>query len=207
MKDDGPFNECTKGVGTVDEREALKKLKQKDESALEWFIDRYAAYVNTIIYNIIGSSMSGSDVEEVSADVFFTLWVNAKCILPGKAKAYLGGVARNKAKEYTRKIGTEVPLEDDVLLISAEDLEQDFEEKEQARLIREAVLAMQEPEREIFYRYYYFYQPVAVIAEEMDINLSTVKTKLHRGRKKLKEILTKGGYTVESKYIGHDGSC
>lgn len=185
----------------MDEREALKKLKHKDESALEWFIDRYAAYVSTIIYNIIGSSMSGSDIEEVSSDVFFTLWVNANRILPGKVKAYLGGVARNKAKEYTRKIGTEVPLEDDMILISEDDLEHDFEEREQARYIREAILAMQEPEREIFLRYYYFYQPVTVIAEEMDINRSTVKTKLHRGRKKLKEILTKGGYTIETENI------
>ena len=66
------------------EHEALKKLKHKDERALEWFIDRYAAYVNTIIYNIIGLSMSAADIEEVSSDVFFALWVNAKRISPGK---------------------------------------------------------------------------------------------------------------------------
>lgn len=185
----------------MDEREALRKLKRKDEKALEWFIDRYAAYVNTIIYNIIGLSMSTFDIEEVSSDVFFTLWVNAKNISPGKVKAYLGGVTRNKAKEYTRKIGAEVPLEDDVILISEENLEQDFEEREQARFIREAVLAMQYPDREIFLRYYYYYQPVAEIALEMNINVSTVKMKLHRGRKALKEKLTKGGYTIEAENI------
>lgn len=134
----------------MDESEVLKKLKHKDESALEWFIDRYAAYVNTIIYNIIGSSMASSDIEEVSSDVFFTLWVNAKCISPGKVKAYLGGVARNKAKEHTRKLGIEVPLEDDIILISEENPEHDFEEREQTRCIREAILTMQYPEREIF---------------------------------------------------------
>lgn len=198
IKNDGPLNGYAKGGGAVDEREALKKLKRKNESALEWFIDRYAAYVNTIIYNIIGSSMSSSDIEEVSSDVFFTLWVNAKRISPGKAKAFLGGVARNKAKEYTRKIGAEVPLEDDIILVSEENLEHDIEERERARYIREVILAMQYPDREIFFRYYYFYQPVTEIAEEMNINLSTVKTKLHRGRKRLKEILTKGGYTIET---------
>lgn len=182
----------------MDEREALKKLKHKDERALEWFVDRYAAYVTTIIYNIIGSSMSISDIEEVSSDVFFTLWVNAERVDPGKTKAYLGGVARNKAKEHTRKIGVEVSLEDDVILLSYENPEQDFEEREQARYIREVLLSMQDPEREIFFRYYYFYQPVAEIAEEMELNCSTVKTKLHRGRKKLKELLTKGGYIIEN---------
>lgn len=182
----------------MDECKALRKLRHKDERALEWFIDRYAAYVNTIIYNIIGSSMSSSDIEEVSSDVFFTFWVNAEQILPGKAKAYLGGVARNKAKEYTRKIGVEVPLEDDVIFISEENLEQNFEEREQAQYIRSAILAMSYPEREIFFRYYYFYQPIMEIAEEMNMNTSTIKTKLRRGRKKLKELLVKGGYTIET---------
>ena len=164
-------------------------------------IYRYAAYVNTIIYNIIGLSMSTSDIEEVSSDVFFTLWVNAKNISLGKVKAYLGGVTRNKAKEYTRKIGAEVPLEDDVILISEENLEQNFEDREQAQFIREAVLAMQYPDQEIFLRYYYYYQPVAEIASEMNINVSTVKMKLHRGRKALKEKLSKGGYTIETENI------
>ena len=94
-----------------------------------------------------------------------------------------------------------MPLEDDVILISEENLEQNFEDREQAQFIREAVLAMQYPDREIFLRYYYYYQPVAEIASEMNINVSTVKMKLHRGRKALKEKLSKGGYTIETENI------
>ena len=181
----------------MDEPKALKELKRKNENALMWFIDRYSAYVSTIIYNIIGSSLSGTDIEEISSDVFFTLWRNADKIVPGKVKAYLGGIARNKAKERIRKAGMELPLEDDLLLISSENPEHDFQEREQARFIQETVLSMQNPEREIFIRHYYYCQPVSAIAEEMNINLSTVKTKLRRGREKLKELLMKGGYTVE----------
>ena len=64
--------------------------------------------------------------------------------------------------------------------------------------IRKAVLALREPEREIFLRYYYFYQPVSTIAEEMGLESANVKTKLFRGRKKLKEVPEKGGYFVEA---------
>ena len=181
----------------MDEHKALKELKRKNEKALVWFIDRYSAYVSTIIYNIIGSSLSGADIEDISSDVFFTLWRNADKIAPGKVKAYLGGITRNKAKERTRKAGMELPLEDDLLLISSENPEHDFQEREQARFIQETVLSMRNPEREIFIRHYYYCQPVSAIAEEMNINLSTVKTKLRRGREKLKELLLKGGYTVE----------
>lgn len=181
----------------MDEHKALRELKRKNEKALIWFIDRYGAYVNTIIYNIIGSSIPGADIEEISSDVFFTLWMNAEKISHGKAKAYLGGVARNKAKERLRKAGMELPLEDDILLISNDNPEQALQEQELALFLQKAILAMRHPEREIFIRYYYYYQPVSLIAEEMHINLSTVKTRLHRGRKKLKEILLEGGYTIE----------
>ena len=168
----------------MDERDALKKMICKDEDALAWFIDRYAPYVSTIIYNILGSFVDSSDLEEVASDVFLTLWNNAKSVNPGKVKAYLGGIARNKAKEYTRKIGTELSLED--------------EKREQAKYIQEAVLALNAPEREIFLRYYFFYQPIATIATEMNLEPANVKTKLYRGRKRLKEILENGGYTVET---------
>ena len=70
----------------MDEHKALQELKRKNEKALIWFIDRYSAYVNTIIYNIIGSSMPGADIEEISSDVFFTLWMNAEKVSHGKAK-------------------------------------------------------------------------------------------------------------------------
>ena len=173
----------------MDERDALKKMICKDEDALAWFIDRYAPYVSTIIYNILGSFVDSSDLEEVASDVFLTLWNNAKSVNPGKVKAYLGGIARNKAKEYTRKIGTE---------LSDENLEHDFEKREQAKYIQEAVLALNAPEREIFLRYYFFYQPIATIATEMNLEPANVKTKLYRGRKRLKEILENGGYTVET---------
>ena len=193
-------------VKAVDEKSALRALKQGDEAALEWMIDRYAAYVGAIIYNIIGSFMTVSDVEEVASDVFLALWSNAEKVRPGKVKAYLSGIARNKAKEKTREMGYELPLEDDAVMISDVDVARDFEEREQAALIRRAVLALPRPDREIFLRHYYYCQSVSQIAGEMGINPSTVKTKLRRGREKLKEIMSEGGYGCGQENIRHDGS-
>lgn len=185
----------------MDEKSALRALKHGDGAALSWFIDHYAAYVSTIVYNIIGTIMTVSDVEEVSSDVFLTLWINAEKIMPGKTKAYLSGVARNKAKEKMRQIGQDVPLEDDIIIISNIDPERDIEEREQAQYIKQAILMMGHPDREIFMRHYYYCQPVTQIAEEMTINTSTVKTRLRRGRNKLKDILRKGGYDVGEENI------
>lgn len=178
----------------LDEKRAFRAIRRKDEEALSWFIEHYAAYVHTIVYNMIGTIMSPADVEEVTSDVFLAFWSNADKVTPDKIKAYLGGIARNKAKEKTRELRQDIPLEDDIIVISDSTPERTFEKQEQARIINRAVLSLEHPEREIFFRHYYYYQPVAQIAAEMGINISTVKTKLWRGRNKLKEILSEGGF-------------
>ena len=50
-------------VFVTNEAEALRALNHGSEEALAWFIDRYSAYVHTIISNLIGRSMSYADIE------------------------------------------------------------------------------------------------------------------------------------------------
>ena len=185
----------------MDEQTAWKRLRRRDEQALAWLIDRYAAYVAAIAFQILGTSTAVSDLEEVSADTFFTLWTNAGQVAEGKVKAYLGAVARNKSRERLRRVGKELPLEGDVLELSCEGPEHTLTEQEQARFLREAILSMKAPDREIFLRYYYYCQPVAAIAEALALHPAAVKTRLHRGRKTLRERLIKGGYFVEDSDI------
>ncbi len=83
------------------EWEALQRLAKKEETALIWVIERYSGYVSTVVYNVIGANMTLSDVEEVTSDVFCTLWANGDRVAPGKLKAHLSGIARNKALEKT----------------------------------------------------------------------------------------------------------
>ena len=181
----------------MNDASALRALKRGDEKALEWIIDRYSAYVGTIIGNILGDFMTTADIEEAVMDVFLILWRNSEKVRQGKLKAYLGGLARNKAKEKLRRAKQDIPLEEDMILISDENPERDFSAKEQARFIRLALAKMPYPDREIFIRHYYYYQTVETLAREMGINPSTAKTKLRRGREKLKELLLEGGYGVE----------
>ena len=174
---------------------ALALLQNGDQQALEWFIDRYSAYVGTIVNNILLGSMSRADVEEVTADVFVTIWKSAKNLRPLNLKAYLGRVARSLALRKLRERTQELPLEEDVLILEEDSLIEKLDQEERDRIVREAVLAMPQPDREIFLRFYYYCQTIPVIAEKMDINPSTVKTRLRRGREKLREHLT--GYQSE----------
>lgn len=171
------------------EATALLRLQHGREDALAWFIDKYTPYVCTVIRWLIGGSMSEADVEEVASDVFLVLWERADRLTVETVRPWLGGVARNKARQKLRDRGLTLSLDDDLLVIDEEGPEQALEREERDRTVRAAVLDMEAGDREIFLRYYYHCQPIAVIARELNMPESTVKSRLRRGREKLRIAL------------------
>lgn len=182
----------------MNETKALRRLRRGDEAALVWLLDRYAPYVNAVLTAVLGPD---PDREELASDVFLALWTHAGQVEPGKVKAWLGAVARNKARDALRRRKPDLPLEEDVLPLTVPGPEETISQAEQACFLRTAVLAMEETDRDLFLRHYYLCQTVAVIAAETGMNPSTVKTRLRRGRAKLKELLTEGGYGDEDQSL------
>ena len=171
------------------EAKTLSRMRQGDQEALGQLIARYSAYVGAIVNNILRDSMSQADVEEVTADVFFALWQNAGKVLPLHLKGYLGRIARNAALKKLREREQDLPLEEDVLVLDGDSLFERLEQKERADAVRRAVDSLGTPDREIFLRFYYYCQTVQEIAERMSLNPSTVKSRLKRGREKLRQRL------------------
>lgn len=52
------------------------------------------------------------------------------------------------------------------------------------------IMKLGEPDSEIFFRYYYYNEKIRDIASVTGIPISTVKTKLSRGKNKLKQIIS-----------------
>ena len=171
------------------EQAALKKLKAGSEDALRWFIHRYSGYVATVVHNVIGQSMAEADMEEVVSDVFVALWQNAATIR--SPKGFLGTTARNLAKNKARSRNLTLPLDDQILLVEGLTMEDLWERRELRDAVRQAVLNMGQPDKDIFLRFYYYYQSLEDISAQMAIPLSTVKSRLRRGRSKLEKSLTR----------------
>lgn len=170
----------------------LRKMRQGDPDGLEALMNRYIPYVSAIVWNILRGSMAKEDAEEVVSDVFLAAWERAGNLQPGFIKAWLGAVARNKAKNKLRKMGRDLPLEEDILEIPDEFTPvTKAEQAEERRQVRRAIDQLGDPDREIFLRHYYYAQTVAEIGQCMRLNESTIKTKLRRGRMRLKDLLTR----------------
>ncbi len=170
--------------------EILVRLRDKDQAALEMAIHRYAGYVAAVIKKTLGAASTPQDVEELSSDAFVALWQNAEKLRDNSdLKYWLAVVARNAALKRRRSLRFEEPLEENLIFDSSPASR--AEKEEQSRLVREAVNSMEKVDREIFLRHYFWRQTVGQIASDMAKNQSAVKSRLSRGREKLRKILLK----------------
>lgn len=178
------------------EDELVRAMCMGNQQALGHIIDRYTAYVGTIVWNVVRDRLSLSDAEEIVSDVFKTLWFSADKVQPGKLKGYLSVIARRSAINALRRGKQDLSLEEDAVQISVAGPEAESIQREEYEALRKTVDDMPEPDRTIFIRHYYFCQKTAAIAKEMGLNVNTVQSKLRRGRENLRRKLTEGGYFI-----------
>ena len=174
----------------IDEQYLIQQIKTGSQKALETVIDRYGSYVKAVSANIIKPSMTDADVEEVVSDVFLSLWSHPGDPDRGSLKGYLAAITRNKARDRLRRFHIEIPLENDFLEVPVEDSCRQIELAQLKQAVKQMVDRLEEPDRTILLRYYYFYQKTDAIAQDMGMKPATVRTKLARSRQKLKEWLT-----------------
>ncbi len=173
------------------------RLRLGDLAALEEAMDRYAAYAAKIIAAYLNRALPPEDMEEVLSDVFISLW-NSRERLEGEVKPYLAAIARNAARQKLRQSRPSEPLPEDRELADETPLpEQQVETAERADALRRAIDAMPSEDRTLFIRVYYLEQTVEEIAAVTGQNASTLRVRLHRGRKKLKHILLERGVSCD----------
>ena len=176
----------------TDEERLLINLKKRKRGSLENAIDIYTAYVSVIVYNIIGDVMTKEDIEEVVSDVFVSLWRSAETLDNNKGciRKYLSVIAQNCAKKKLRSADTHSGLDENFAAFNSEPGKK-VETDEEKTMLLELIRELGEPDSEIFLRYYWYDEKISKISEATGICRSTIKTRLLRGRKKLKEILMK----------------
>jgi RNA polymerase sigma-70 factor (ECF subfamily) len=176
----------------------ISGIKNGNERALEGVIDKYSAYVCTIARNTLGRSVSHEDIEEIASDVFLALWENAERIRNDSLKGYLGRTAHNMALNRLRKICETLPLEEAADISDDKPVEEFVISEEEKKLVQEAILSMNSPDREIFIRYYYNSETAADVAVNTGLTEAAVKHRLARGREKLRQNIIKEGYVLEN---------
>lgn len=156
-------------------------------------MDKYARLLWSVAGTVLKNVASTEDIEECVADVFVYLWENPEKFdsRRGRLKVWLTVVARSQAVDRYRRLTREsaLPL-DDTVLSRQLDLTEGLLAAEARRALVAAVNALEEPDREIILRRYYYDQRPRDIACALDLPVKQVENRLYRAKQKLRAAIT-----------------
>lgn len=181
--------------------EVIKKYKRKETIDIEKLYQDFYYYVYTIITNLARGQIKEEDIEEVIVDTFFVLWKNQnKLEEDKKIKPYIAGITKKLTQEKIRKNRRHekiIDYENKIENIQSIDFVE--EEREEIADLKEIVKHFKEQDQQIFESYYYQGKKIKEIAKDLKQTEFTVKQRLYRIRKRMKEEIKKkeGGYQHE----------
>lgn len=175
----------------------IKDYIVNDELNIEQIVKDYSGYIYKIIENSSIKLFGKEDNEEIISDVFFILWKNTeKLDFERNLSSYIAGITKNLIKQKNRGTSKNVLDIDDYIdrVDSNISIESNYEEQEKIDFLANILKKMKDDDREIFNLFYYSEKSIKEIAIIMNLSEFSVKSKLYRVRKKLRNKLEKGGY-------------
>ncbi|MFD2228779.1 sigma-70 family RNA polymerase sigma factor [Alkalimarinus sediminis] len=133
---------------------------------------------------------SATDAEEVVQEALLTVWRKAHTFNPKTASAitWLYTIVRNKRIDLVRKERPDLITSDDLwpeTYTDNEHLENEVESDLNVNIVRTLLHGLPETQRQIVYKVYFEGKPHSEIANELDLPLGTIKSRLRLAMKKL----------------------
>src|SRR5215467_11408052 len=164
-------------------------VRNGDVSKLGLLFDRHHRALFDFFARMTGSRMAAEDLVQ---DVFFRILKYRKTFRDeSRFKAWMFHIARNARADYYRKHQTEMPApEDDFerLPSSVRMPGQDLEQEQQTFLLECALLKLPPEKREVLILSRYQDLKYEQIAELMDCEVGTIKVRVYRAIKELRDI-------------------
>ena len=161
----------------------LQPSRAKVNETATALLDRHGESILRLAYSYLHNQ---SDAEDILQDTLIQYLRTAPILeSPAHEKAWLLRVAGNLSKNLLRAQGYR----------QADQLEETLvaQEREDLSYVWEAVKALPVPYREAIHLFYYEGYSTAQIAQILDQKESTVRSRLKRGREKLKPLLEEVG--------------
>jgi RNA polymerase sigma factor (sigma-70 family) len=192
-----PFNLLTAKINSINpvknhisEPDLIKGLQSKDRSALTYLYDHYSAALYGVIFRVVKKE---GIAEEVLQDVFIKIWdkFDSYDASKGKLFTWMLNIARNQAIDKTRskEISKEQKTSGIENVVSRIDSEEYIEQRIEGIGVKEILKNL--PEEQKFVVEYLYFQGYSQseLAEEFNIPLGTVKTRLRLAMQHLRSTL------------------
>jgi RNA polymerase sigma-70 factor (ECF subfamily) len=180
----------------MEENKLIKLIHSGDAGAYIHIIEKCNKLLWVIVGGILNNVGTSEDVEECISDTYVSLWRNPKMFDPSKGnlKTYLAAVAKRKALDRYRQLKRIVIVElDEAITSSDDDLFEYIARQELYHELYEAIRTLDEPNKEILIRRYFFNEKPSGIADKTRLPLKEVENRLYQSKQKLRRILCEGG--------------
>lgn len=183
----------------MEDSQIIELYFARDESAIQASQEKYEPYCLAVARNILPDQ---SEAEECVNDTWLRAWNAMPPHRPARLSAFLGKITRNLALNRWRGSRTakrgegEVPLalvELEECLAGGQTPEEEMDGKALCETVTAFLRAQKPLKRIVFVRRYWYLNTVPVIARQMAMSESKVKSMLHRMRVELREKLGEEG--------------
>jgi RNA polymerase sigma-70 factor (ECF subfamily) len=178
---------------TILERELVKKLVARDEQAYEILLDKYEAAVYRFFYYSQGDHQTAQDQCGETFARFVASVANLRSNNAHGLKAFIFGIARNILLETFRSkrlICKNMSLLEEVPS-KRPSVFQEVSSPDELEFVLNIIGQFREPERQILLLRFIEDLKLDEIADVMKMPLNSVKSHVHRSRKRLCEILSR----------------
>ena len=155
-------------------------------------------YDNTLKFIVIKCN-NIDDINDIIQDTYIELYhkLQRKNIDVENEKSYIVGIAKNIIKRHYRKVkskSNEVFINEYENIEISEDIniEDDFITQENAKDVWKYIENKDIITTKVFYLYYILGYKIDEIANEMNLNLSNVKSRIYRNLREMKKLFGKG---------------
>lgn len=159
--------------------------KHRDRDA---FIKLFDATSSRLKAYAMRCGSNDSDAEEIVQECLLTVWRKAHTFNPQAASAitWLYTIVRNKRIDLLRKDRPDLIQSDDLWPEqSTQTLEKDVESDLNGQIVRTLITGLPDEQRQIVYKVYFEGKSHSEIANELDLPLGTIKSRLRLAMKKL----------------------
>jgi len=165
-------------------------------SSIDQVIDEYSRYLVRIAYLYV---KNWSTAEDIVQEVFVTYFQKSDQFRnESSLKTYLTKMTANRAKDYLRSWKHKKDVLFDTIFISEKGTEEVLLEQERLASLEKNLFQLPLKYREPLILFYYDEQSIADIADYLQLNENTVKTRLRRAKQQLKEFFDEEDGEVES---------
>ena len=171
----------------------IAQTAQGDQAALAMLYDRTSPHVFGLVLKILNNHESA---EEVTLDVYTQVWRQAHTYdhTRGAPGAWLMTLARTRAIDRFRAGAIErgrIASLDAAQFFASDDAtpEQDVQGQERRRYVQQALATLSPEQRQAIALAYFYGLSQSEIADELQLPLGTVKTRIRLGMVKLRDAL------------------